>query len=130
MEKQNSLQLYLYLPKQIVNTILEYHGYHIWRNGKFICRLNINDKKYDKLKNINLIKKINNSYVVTIIMKNNSLYKYTIEQKIYSNMVHWYMDKYSYHSIHHNIMYIDEIHYVFGKHISQNLPMLPTYKKS
>ena len=41
--KQTCLQLYL--PNEIVNIILEYHGYHIWRNGKFICRLNINEKK-------------------------------------------------------------------------------------
>jgi hypothetical protein len=134
--KQNFLQLYL--PNEIVNTILEYQGYHIWRNGKFICRLNINDKKYNNLKKLNIIKKIKNSYKVTItIMKNHSLYKYTIEQRIYSNMIHWYMDKYLYHSIHHNKKiytksYIDETHYVFGKHISQNLPILRidyTYKK-
>jgi len=119
--KQNCLQLYL--PNEIINTILEYQGYHIWRNGKFICRLNINDKKYNNLKNLNIIKKVKNSYKVTItIMKNHSLYKYTIEQRIYSNMIHWYMDKY--HSMHHNTPYIDETHYVFGKHISQNLPML------
>jgi len=128
----------IYLPNEIVNTILEYQGYHIWRNGKFICRLNINDKKYNNLKKLNIIKKIKNSYIVTItILKNHSLYKYTIEQRIYSNMIHWYMDKYWYNSIHpnkkiYNKSYIDEIHYVFGKHISQNLPMLLmdfTYKK-
>jgi hypothetical protein len=121
--KQNCLQLYL--PNEIVNTILEYQGYHIWRNGKFICRLNINDKKYNKLKKLNIIEKVKNSYKVTItIMKNHSLYTYTIEQRIYSNMVHWYMDKYWYHSMHHNKPYINETHYVFGKHISQNLPIL------
>ena len=119
--KQNCL-----LPNEIVNTILEYYGYHIWRNGKFICRLNINDKKYNNLKNLKIIKKIKDSYKVSItIMKNHYLYEYTIEQRIYSNMIHWYMDKYWYHPIHHNNkLYIDERHYVFGKHISQNLPML------
>ena len=122
--KQNCLQLYL--PNEIVNTILEYQGYHIWRNGKFICRLNINDKKYNNLKNLNIIKKIKDLYKVTItIMKNHYLYEYTIEQRIYSNMIHWYMDKYRYHPIHHNNkLYIYERHYVFGKHISQNLPIL------
>jgi hypothetical protein len=134
--KQNCLQLYL--PNEIVNIILEYNGYHIWRNGKFICRLNINDKKYNNLKKLNIIKKSKDSYKVTItIMRNHYLYKYTIEQKIYSNMIHWYMDRYWYHSIHinkkrYNKPYIDETRYVFGKHISQNLPMLRmdfTYKK-
>ena len=62
------------LPNEIVNTILEYQGYHIWRNGKFMCRLNINDKKYNNLKNLNIIKKTKDSYKVTIsIMKNPSL---------------------------------------------------------
>jgi len=125
--KQNCLQLYL--PNEIVNTILEYQGYHIWRNGKFICRLNINDKKYNNLKKLNIIKKTKDSYMVTItIMRNHYFYKYTIEQRIYSNMIHWYMERYWYHSIHpnkkrYNKPYIDETHYVFGKHISQNLPM-------
>jgi hypothetical protein len=134
--KQTCLQLYL--PNEIVNIILEYHGYHIWRNGKFICRLNINEKKYNNLKKLNIIKKTKDSYKVTItIMRNHYLYKYTIEQRTYSNMIHWYMDKYWYHSIHannkkYNNPYIDETHYVFGKHISQNLPILRmdfTYKK-
>ena len=134
--KQNCLQLYL--PNEIVNIILEYNGYHIWRNGKFICRLNINDKKYNNLKKLNIIKKSKDSYKVTItIMRNHYLYKYTIEQRIYSNMIHWYMDRYWYHSIHinkkrYNKPYIAETRYVFGKHISQNLPMLRmdfTYKK-
>ena len=53
--KQNFLQ---YLPIEIINTILEYQGYHIWAIGKFICRLNLNDKKYDSLKKLNIIKKI------------------------------------------------------------------------
>lgn len=112
------------LPNEIVNIILEYLGYHIWRNGKFICRLNINDKKYSNLKKLNIIKKTKDSYKVTItIMRNNYLYKYTIEQRIYSNMIHWYLDRY-WSNLHANKPYIDEIHYVFGKHISQNLPML------
>ena len=140
--KQNCLQLYL--PNEIVNVILEYSGYHIWRNGKFICRLNINDKKYNNLKKLNIIEKVKNkdslikdSYKVTItIMRNHYLYKYTIEQRIYSNMIHWYMDKYWYHSLHinkkKNKPYIEHTHYVFGRHKSQNLPMLRTdftYKK-
>lgn len=138
VEQTKQFLLQLYLPNKIVNTILEYQGYHIWRNGKFICRLNINDKKYNNLKNLNIIKKIKDSYKVTItIMKNRYLYKYTIEQRISSNLIHWYMYKYWYYSIHPNKKtykkpYIDETHYVFGKHISQNLPLLRmdyTYRK-
>jgi len=130
LEQTKQICLQLYLPNEIVNRILEYYGYHIWRNGKFICRLNINDKKYNNLKNLNIIKKIKDSYKVTIPMiKNRSHYKYIIEQSISSNMIHWYMYKYWCHSIHpkqktYNKPYIDETNYVFGKHISQKLLML------
>ena len=122
------------LPNEIVNTILEYQGYHIWRNGKFICRLNINDKKYNHLKNLNIITKIKDSYKVTItIMKHRYLYKYIIEQRISSSLIHWYMYKYWYHSIHpNNNPYIEETKYIFGKDIPQNLPLLRmdyTYRK-
>jgi hypothetical protein len=138
--KQNFLQ---YLPIEIINTILEYQGYHTWINGKFICRLNINDKKYDNLKKLNIIKKIKDgSHKVTItIMRNNyvhnHLYKCTIEQKISRTKIHWYMYRYWYYSIHPNKKRyskpcVDSTYYVFDKDISQNLPMLPmdyTYKK-
>jgi hypothetical protein len=138
--KENCLQ---YLPIEIINTILEYHGYHVWRNGKFMRRLNINDKKYDSIKNLNIIKKIKDgSHKVTItIMRNNyvhnHLYKCTIEQKISRTKIHWYMYRYWYYSIHPNKKRysnpcVDSTYYVFDKDISQNLPMLPmdyTYKK-
>jgi hypothetical protein len=120
------------LPDEIVNIIMEYQGYHVWRNGKFMNRLNMNDTKYDKIKCINIIKKHKNTYCVTFtIMKNHSLYKYVLEQQIYGNMVHWYMNKYWYHSIHPNKKsfnkpYTYEIHYVFDKHISQNMPIRST----
>ena len=126
------------LPKEIVDIILEYQGYHIWRNGKIMYRLNMNDTKYDDLKNMNIIKKNKNSYKATLtIMKNHSLYKYTIEQKIGYETVHWYMNKYQYCERHldkksYNKPYVYETCYVFGKNATQNLPMLPmdfTYKK-
>jgi hypothetical protein len=49
------------------------------------------------------VKKRKDSYKVTIrIIKDYYLYKYTIEQRIYSNMIYWYMDRYWYDSIHGN----------------------------
>jgi hypothetical protein len=134
--KQNCLQLYL--PNEIINTILEYQGYHIWRNGKFICRLNINDKKYNNLKKLNIIKKIKDDlYMVTITkIKNNYLYKYTIKQSISSSMIFWDMYKYGYISIiPPNIQrrkepYVDETTYIFSKecnYISQKLPLIRMY---
>jgi len=122
--KQNCLQLYL--PNEVVNTILEYQGYHIWRNGKFMRRLNINDKKYDSIKNLNIIKKINDdSYMVTIIImkKNKFVYKYTIEQTISSNLIHWNMYIYWYRPIHPNKKRY-ETKYVLAKDIPQNLVLL------
>jgi hypothetical protein len=128
----------LLLPNEVLNTILEYQGFHSWVKGKYISRLNINDEKYDKLKNLKIIKKDKNTYKATITkMKNHYLYKYILEQKICNNMVHWYMKKLWYHSIHRNKKtydkpYVYETHYVFGKNKIQNLPMLPidyTYKK-
>ena len=62
VEQTNQNCLQLYLPNEIINTILEYQGYHIWRNGQFMCRLNINDKNYNNLKNLNIIKKIKDSF--------------------------------------------------------------------
>ena len=134
--KQNCLQLYL--PNEIINTILEYQGYHIWRNGKFICRLNINDKKYNNLKKVNIIKKIKDDlYMVTITkIKNNYLYKYTIEKSISSSMIFWDMYKYGYISIippnikRRKEPYVDETTYIFSKEckdISQKLPLLRIY---
>jgi hypothetical protein len=95
--------------------------------NEFMDIIEIN-KKYDNLKKLNIIKKIKNSYNVTItIMKNHSLYKYTIEQKIYSNMIHWYMDKYIYNNINiYNFTREEPItktfHYIFGHNEKQHLP--------
>ena len=130
--KENCLQ---YLPIEIINTILEYQGYHVWRNGKFMRRLNINDQKFNNLKNINIIKKIKDDlYMVTITkIKNNYLYKYTIEKSISSSMIFWYMYKYGYISIippnikRRKEPYVDETTYIFSKEckdISQKLPLL------
>ena len=124
--KENCLQ---YLPIEIINTILEYQGYHIWRNGKFMRTLNINDQKYNNLKNINIIKKIKDgSYMVTIIkIKNRSVYKYTIEQTISSSLIHWNMYIYWYRPIDPNkkrYNNVDGTKYVFDNDIPQNSVLL------
>ena len=127
VEQTKQICLQLYLPNEIINTILEYQGYHIWRNGKFMRRLNINDQKYDNIKNINIIKKIKDgSYMVTIlIIRNSYVYKYIIEQTNTSTMIHWSIYKYLCHSIYpkqRTYNKLDEIKYLSGTY--QNLQFL------
>ena len=51
------IRLYqLNLPKEIINIILEYIGYHKYRNGKYIKQLNKNSPIYKSLFNMELIK--------------------------------------------------------------------------
>ena len=80
------------LPLEIINIILEYQGYHIYRNGKYICRLNIDSKKYDLLKKKPIIQLHNNVYKTSFNIMKTYNYHYTISTNIYSNTVHWYMD--------------------------------------
>jgi hypothetical protein len=81
------------LPLEIAYLILEYHGYHICRNGKYMRRLCLENKKYDELKTKPIIKLQNNVYKASFTkMKNDNLLCYTISTAIYSNKIHWYMD--------------------------------------
>jgi hypothetical protein len=45
------------LPLDTVNIILEYHGYHTFRNGKYMKRLCINDERYTMLNYMRKIKR-------------------------------------------------------------------------
>lgn len=44
-------------PQELIDIILEYQGYHTWRNGKYIRRLDKNDPRYNTVNNIPKIKK-------------------------------------------------------------------------
>ena len=46
-----------HLPIEIVNLILEYQGYHSYRNGKYVNKLHIHDDVIQLLMNIQKIKK-------------------------------------------------------------------------
>jgi hypothetical protein len=48
------------LPIELINVILEYQGYHIFRHGKFMKRLCSNDERYSMLNYMRKIK--NNTY--------------------------------------------------------------------
>lgn len=55
-----------YLPMDVVNIILEYQGYHVFRGGKYIKikRIPKTDKRYDILmKRPSIIKEKNDYYV-------------------------------------------------------------------
>jgi len=55
-----------HLPLDICNLILEFHGYHIYRNGKYMKRLHKNDMRYNVLKQIAIAKKNSfNSYDIS-----------------------------------------------------------------
>jgi len=116
-------QLMNRLPREIVDLILEYQGYHSLRNGKYICHLQL-DERYDAVKRmptITLDKKNTFNTCFTKI-KQGTLYKYNIHTAIYSGKIHWYMDIYRYYSKHQykknkNCMssYISKnsLHYIF-----------------
>jgi hypothetical protein len=46
-----------YLPIEIVNLILEYQGYHSYRNGKYVKKLHIHNDVIELLMNMKKIKK-------------------------------------------------------------------------
>ena len=90
------------LPTEIVDLILEYQGYHKWRNGKYICRLQLDDT-YDAVKRRPIIS-FRNPHTTTQFnvyfekVKEGSLYGYDIHTAIYSGKIHWYMNINRYYS--------------------------------
>jgi len=81
------------LPIELINIILEFQGYHNYRNGKYISRLNLNDPKYYELKRKPLIQKnILNNFYIAIFKKRDNIY--TISTAICEKKVYWYMDVY------------------------------------
>jgi len=114
------------LPLDTVNLILEYQGYHNCRNGKYICRLQLDDT-YDEVKRRSIIKSNQISFTK---ITNGYLYKYIIYTKIYTGKIHWYMDKYRFYWKNPNKRngmgsYLSKsIHYVFEHNEKQHLPVI------
>jgi hypothetical protein len=114
------------LPIELVYLILEYQGYHNWRNGKYICRLQLDDT-YDKVKRRSIIQSNQISFTK---ITNGYLYKYIICTQIYSGKIHWYMDKYRLYWQNPNkknrmASYLSKsIHYVFEHNEKQHLPVI------
>jgi len=108
------------LPLEIVNIILEFQGYHSYRNGKYITRLNIDQHKYYNLKKKPLIKKYRNTIYKTIFQKRNTTYMITTV--IYGVKVHWFMDTYK-HCVNENKCIVKNYHYVYQHNDKQHLPI-------
>ncbi len=121
------------LPLDTVMLILEYQGYHNLRNGKYICRLQLDDT-YDAVKRRSIIQLDKNNIFKTSFTKitEGHLYKYTIHTATYSGKIHWYMEKYRFYSQHAYIKnknrmnsYLSKsIHYIFEHNENQHLPMI------
>ena len=121
------------LPTEIVDLILEYQGYHNWRNGKYICRLQLDDT-YHALKRRSIIQLDKNNIFKTSFTKisQGNLYQYTIHTTTYSGKIHWYMDIHRFYSRHAYVKnknrmnsYLSKsIHYVFEHNEKQHLPMI------
>lgn len=45
------------LPIEVINIILEYQGYHIFRYGKYMKRISMNDQRRDMLTSMKKIRK-------------------------------------------------------------------------
>ena len=84
-----------HLPMDIVNNILEYQGYHVFRNGKFMCQIPKTDARYALLKKMPKKQKLGSySYCVTIYKKdeeNQKILKHEITANIHAGKLYWSM---------------------------------------
>ena len=131
----NSLQA---LPRDIINIILEFQGYHVFRHGKYMIQIDKNDPRYELLLKKPLIKKNRYGYWQASIHETiyDRCYTYTITTYEHAGFIHWTFNVY--HSDNHDCNYVEEEEYhtyfynsyyskksrqyVFGRHPKQNLP--------
>jgi hypothetical protein len=103
------------LPNELVNIILEYQGYHVFRHGKYIRRICETDPRINILTNIpglklNKYKNYNVCFWKTIISSKRDIYRKTetcfiIETHVLPSCVMWVMNVFYYYD--HNDSYDD-----------------------
>jgi hypothetical protein len=110
------------LPIDIRNLILEYQGYHIFRNGKYMNRLCIHDERYSVLKQMAIAKKNDayHNYDVSFWKKMTDQSKKTnydmfclIDYIIFDSYVVWRMTMAKYYNSIHKSDHTDRIQYIF-----------------
>jgi hypothetical protein len=94
------------LPNEIINTILEFQGYHKYRSGKYMAQLHIHDEKYEILRKKPMNdcyynNQYGNFYKATFYKAiENKYYKILIHCIDYGEKLHWYMNVLLYSKIH------------------------------
>jgi len=106
------------IPIEIINIILEYCGYHKYRNGKFMKQLKI--ENYEKLLSIPPKK---NGSVNFMKYSKRYTYEYTIDILEYNGFISWYLEKKSTNLITNN-SFTTIINYIYEKHAKLNKPKL------
>lgn len=97
-----------HLPIEIVNLILEYQGYHSYRNGKYVNKLHIHDDVIQLLMNIQKIKKnIYGTYEVCFWKKVPITTNHVVENSIFPFPSSTYFPK---NNVYKDIIFIIETH--------------------
>ena len=103
------------LPSDIINIILEFQGFHIWRNGKYIPRISNNDPRRLALLKIPKYYIIDNDLFIMNVSIRKSLDRgelfIIIQRLICSHTIIWIMSisKWSYSNVYN---FKDKIQFV------------------
>jgi len=117
------------LPKEIIENILEFHGFYKWRNGKYMAQFYEKDPRYHILKKIPpIVKNIRGIYYNVTIHPPKKNYYWIINTRIYGGFVHWYMDVVEKAKKKELDISYRCIHFIIGRHKKQN--MLTPSKKN
>ena len=83
-----------HLLNEIIHLILEFHGYHVFRNGKYMRQLDIHSPKYELLRHVHESICISRGWGVEcrfIKQYDDKILKYRISSITYQTYVEWVM---------------------------------------